>query len=177
MYDLLQKTEYTLSEKPITLDEAAQTYHDFLNTIICNRRHVFVIGNGGSSGIAGHHVNDLVNMIRVKAFTITDSNLITCMANDYGYESVYSKPLSILFEQNDLLVAISSSGKSKNILQSVNVAKEKGGKVLTLSGFSTDNPLRQSGDLNIWTGANDYGLVESAHFFLLHSMVDTWMGK
>ena len=75
--------------------------------------------------------------------------------------------------EDDLLVAISSSGRSENILNACRVAEEKRGRVITLSGFSSKNPLRGMGDLNFWIDAKDYGLVETAHFFLLHTIIDS----
>jgi D-sedoheptulose 7-phosphate isomerase len=133
---------------------------------------VYVIGNGGSAGIASHFVTDLMKTLEIPASTLFDSNLMTCIGNDYGYESVFSHPLNMILRPESLLVAISSSGKSRNILQAVSTARNKGARVMTLSGFSDDNPLRKKGDLNFYLPADEYGLVEMGHFFLLHTIVD-----
>jgi D-sedoheptulose 7-phosphate isomerase len=135
---------------------------------------VYVIGNGGSAGIASHFSNDLVKALQIPSQTLYDSNLMTCLANDLGYEHVFSFPLKRLLKPNDLLVAISSSGKSANILNGADVALETGARLITLSGFLVDNPLRVKGQLNFWIGQIDYGLVETSHFFLLHTMIDLW---
>ncbi len=133
---------------------------------------VYVIGNGGSAGIASHFCVDLVNSLKIPAHTLFDSNLITCLSNDYGYEHSFSRSLDIVFEKKDLLLAISSSGKSPNIINAIKSVRKKEGTVVTLSGFAEDNPLRKSGDLNFWLDAKDYGLVEMGHFILLHSLID-----
>ena len=175
--DLIEKTEFTSQGKNLLFAQAEEKVHGIFSKSKKLEQKIFVIGNGGSSGIASHHVVDLVNVVNVPAFTVSDSNLTTCMGNDYGYETIFSKPLESLAHDGDLLIAISSSGQSENILEACKVMRKKNGTIVTLSGFKDDNPLRNMGDLNIWTGVNDYGLVESAHFFILHSFIDAWAKK
>ncbi len=134
---------------------------------------IYVIGNGGSAGIASHFCTDLLKTLELPAATFSDSNILTCFANDYGYDQVFSAPLQVRMGSDDLLVAISSSGRSANIVNACHVAREKEARVMTLSGFDSDNPLRQLGDLNFWIDARDYGLIETAHFFLLHTLIDS----
>lgn len=135
---------------------------------------VYVIGNGGSAGIASHFCNDLMKSRLIPSQTLYDTNLLTCLANDIGYENVFSYSLQRLLKPHDLLVAISSSGKSPNILNAVYVARTRRTPVITFSGFAAANPLRTLGELNFWIDRKDYGLVETAHFFLLHTIVDCW---
>ena len=132
-----------------------------------------VIGNGGSAGIASHFCTDLLKTLKLPAMTLCDPTSLTCFSNDYGYEEVFAAPLRILAEEGDLLVAISSSGCSQNILSACIAAKQKGSRVITLSGFDEANPLRELGEVNYWIDSHDYGLVESAHFFLLHTLIDS----
>ena len=171
---LIGKTSFKIASFEKSFDDAQEELYKLFEETITNHKKIFVIGNGGSSGIASHHVVDLVNVLKVAAFTLSDNNLITCMGNDYGYESTFSRPLESLANLGDILIAISSSGQSKNILRACSVMKKKGGKVITLSGFEENNPLRSLGDINIWTPEKDYGLVESAHFFILHTLIDGW---
>jgi D-sedoheptulose 7-phosphate isomerase len=133
---------------------------------------VFLIGNGGSAAIVSHIFNDFINVGKLRAFTLHESSLVTCISNDYGYENVYSKPLETLAQPNDLLIAVSSSGQSQNIRNAADSMKEIGGKVITLSGFGNDNPLREMGLVNFWLNSNDYGLVEVGHMFFLHCLSD-----
>jgi len=133
---------------------------------------VFLVGNGGSAAIVSHISNDFLNVAKIRTFTLHEPSMVTCMSNDYGYENVYSKPLAILAQKNDLLIAVSSSGKSPNIINAANHIKKVGGKVITLSGFSKDNPLRKIGSVNFWLNSSNYGLVEVGHMFFLHCLSD-----
>lgn len=134
--------------------------------------NVYVIGNGGSAAVASHVVVDFVNVAKLRASTLHEPSVITCMANDYGYENIFSRQLTYLAKPHDVLIAISSSGRSMNIRNSVAQVLENGGKVITLSGFARDNPLRSLGDINIWLDSTDYGMVEIGHQFLLHNIAD-----
>ena len=135
---------------------------------------VYVIGNGGSAGIASHFSTDLIKSLGIPSQTLYDSNLMTCLSNDTGYENVFSYPLEKVLKPHDLLVAISSSGKSPNIVKGAEAALARNTPLFTLSGFSEQNPLRKLGQLNFWVDRCDYGLVETAHFFLLHTIIDLW---
>jgi D-sedoheptulose 7-phosphate isomerase len=136
------------------------------------KKNIYLIGNGGSNGIASHTSVDFINSCKIKAFPLTDASNLTCFANDFGYESVFSKPLQILIEKDDILIAISSSGNSKNILNAVEIAKAKETVIITLSGFNENNKLRSMGNYNIWVNSQEYGKVEIAHAFWLHLITD-----
>lgn len=140
-----------------------------------NRGNVYFIGNGGSAGIAMHMTADFLKNGRMKTHSMHDGPTLTCLGNDYGYEYVFSKQLEIVAEKGDLLVAISSSGNSPNVLEAVRIAKEKGCKVITLSGFKPDNKLRPLGEYNIYVPSMEYGIVESIHNLILQQIVDEIM--
>lgn len=133
---------------------------------------VFIIGNGGSAAVASHSATDFLNVGRLRATTMHDPSLMTCMANDFGYELAYANILKVLARSGDALIAISSSGRSRNITNAVAAFREAGGFVITLSGFAPDNPLRALGDHNIWLDSTDYGFVEIGHQFVLHNLAD-----
>lgn len=156
----------------VEIEEALSIFKSYLLTTKKNDGLVYVIGNGGSAGIASHFCNDLIKALKIPANTLVDSNVLTCLSNDFGYDKCYSEALKVNLKQQDLLVSISSSGNSMNIINAVKVAKDKGAKVITLSGFDAFNPLRQLGDLNFWLDRIDYGLVEMGHLFILHCLVD-----
>src|SRR5262249_42907685 len=132
----LHLCEYTASNGFCSEAEALELAHWFLSKTKEKQGIVYVIGNGGSAGIASHFSNDLMKALKIGSQTLYDTNLLTCLANDFGYEQVFSYPLEQLLKKEDLLVAISSSGQSKNILQAAEVAKKKGIPLMTLSGFS-----------------------------------------
>jgi D-sedoheptulose 7-phosphate isomerase len=135
-------------------------------------KRIFFLGNGGSNSICSHMMEDYGKMGRFKTFSFSDAALITCYANDYGYEQAMAEYLKLHFEPGDMLIAISSSGNSKNITNAVQVAKDQGGKVITLSGFKPDNRLKQMGDLNFFLESNSYGIVECYHQVILHIVLD-----
>lgn len=133
---------------------------------------IIFIGNGGSAAIASHMAEDYSKNGNLRSITFNDAALLTCYANDFGYENVFSEAIKTYADEGDILVAISSSGKSINILNACKAAKELGLYVVTLSGFSDVNPLRQLGDLNFYVSAYQYGFVEISHLAILHAALD-----
>jgi D-sedoheptulose 7-phosphate isomerase len=163
-----------MSKAPLPATEALKEAHACIRKAKQTGGIVYVVGNGGSAGLASHFSNDLMKALQVPSQTFYDSNLLTCLANDIGFQSIFSYPLSQLLKPQDLLVAISSSGQSLSILHAAETARSQKAALMTLSGFDGSNPLRAMGDLNFWIDRNDYGLVETAHFFLLHTIIDCW---
>ena len=133
---------------------------------------LFFIGNGGSSAIASHMTADFMKNGGMNTYSLYDNAVTTCMGNDYGYEYIFSRPMEFLVREGDLLVAISSSGNSQNIINAINVAKAKGASVITLTGFCPDNKAKQLGDINVYVPCEKYGIVESIHNLILQQIVD-----
>lgn len=140
-----------------------------------NGKKLTFIGNGGSAGIAMHALADYANAGGFKTADLYNPALLTCMSNDYGYENVFAKPIELLVEPGDMLFAISSSGKSSNIITAAKTAKVHGCYVVTFSGFDADNPLRKIGNLNFYTPSTHYGFVELAHQILIHCILDLFI--
>ncbi len=149
--------------------EKAKAAHDAGNKIM-------IIGNGGSAGIASHTAIDFSKNASLRTLAFNDSSALTCLGNDFGYEHVFAKQIEFHGRPGDVLIAISSSGQSPNILNAVVAARAAKISVLTFSGFKPDNPLRSSGDLNFYVPAAEYGFVEIAHQTLLHAMLDLKIG-
>ena len=133
---------------------------------------VVIFGNGGSASIASHLTVDFINAAKIKAMSFNDSSIITCFSNDYGYENWVSKALDCYAEDGDLVVLISSSGQSKNMINGAKRAKYMGLNVITLTGFLPNNPLRKLGDVNLWVDSKAYNIVEMTHNIWLLSVVD-----
>jgi D-sedoheptulose 7-phosphate isomerase len=133
---------------------------------------VFCVGNGASASIASHVAADMNKNGNVRTEVFTDLAIITAVANDIGFDQVYAEPLCRKMNSVDVLLAISSSGNSPNILNAVATARKLGGFVITLSAMRPDNALRASGDLNFYVPADTYGMAESAHATLLHHWID-----
>jgi len=138
---------------------------------------VILIGNGGSASIASHIAIDFLKNASIPAITFNDASLLTCISNDLGYEYVFQKSVELLAKKQDILFSISSSGKSKNILNAALKARQIGCFVITLSGFAKGNPLSKMGDINFYVPSNSYGFVEIAHLVICHSIVDDLMKK
>jgi D-sedoheptulose 7-phosphate isomerase len=140
-------------------------------------KKVIVVGNGGSAAMASHVAVDLTKAAGCRAVTFNESDLLSCFANDYGYEKWVEKALAFYADKGDVVILISSSGTSPNILNGAKWAKEFGLSVITLSGFSSENPLRQLGDINLWANSKGYNIVEMTHHIWLVAIVDYLVGK
>ena len=142
-----------------------------------NENKIIFIGNGGSAAIASHMTADYMKNGGMNTYSLYDNAVMTCMGNDYGFEYVFSKPLSFIGKENDLLVAISSSGNSQNIINAINVARDNGMDVITFTGFKSDNKAKQLGDINVYVPSEKYGIVESIHTIMLQQIVDLIMER
>ncbi len=157
---------------PDGLDLVMVSCQAHLHAVRSQNATVHLIGNGGSASVVAHAQNDLVKACGIRSVVHQDASLMTAYANDHGYGQAYADALAVWLSPNDLLIAVSSSGASTNILNAVLKAKAAGAVVVTLSGFKPDNPLRQLGDLNFYVPSSDYGQVELTHAALLHCLTD-----
>lgn len=139
-------------------------------------RKMYLVGNGASAAFANHMALDWTKNGRVPTHSFSDSALLTAMGNDLGYEEVFCAPLSWYAKSGDMLVTISSSGNSPNIIKTIECARGKGMGIVTFSGLKPDNKSRQLGDLNFYIPAKTYGIVECVHQILLHVWLDRFMG-
>ncbi len=160
------------SGAPQDIEAAMSSLVEWLDALRARGGHLYLVGNGGSAGIASHAVTDFLKFGKLRATTLHDPSLLTCMSNDFGYEVAFARILATVASRNDVLFAISSSGQSENIRNAAAEMRKLGGKVVTLSGFKRANPLRSLGDLNIWLDSSDYGMVEIGHQFVLHNLAD-----
>lgn len=173
LFDLLEGMEATdASGRRIPLDEATLAAISLLCDLRASPNKAMLIGNGGSAAIAAHLQVDLVNSVGVKALAFYDPPMVTAFSNDHGFEKVFERAVAAWSAAGDLLIAISSSGRSVNILRAVELARGRECRVITLSGFTVDNPLRRLGDLNFYVRSNAYGMVELAHSILAHHLTD-----
>ena len=133
---------------------------------------IILVGNGGSAAMSSHIAVDFTKAARIRAVNFNESDLITCFANDYGYEHWVEKALEAYADQGDLVILISSSGKSLNIVKGAEKAKSMGLNLITFSGFLSDNPLLKLGDLNLWVNSSEYNIVEMTHHVWLVAIID-----
>ncbi len=133
---------------------------------------LILAGNGGSASIANHVAVDFTKIAGIRSITFNESNLITCFANDYGYENWVSQSLKNYAIKGDMCILISSSGKSKNIINAAKECKKKNIFLITLTGFDVNNPLKKMGNINLWVNSKKYNYVEMTHHVWLVSLAD-----
>ena len=134
------------------------------------------VGNGGSAAIASHMATDYSKNGGVRSLALNDASMLTCLGNDLGYDRVFAKQIELHARAGDLVIAISSSGRSANILNAVDAATAAGCTVATLSGFTPDNPLRRKGQWNFYVASDRYGFVEIGHLTICHAVLDFLCG-
>ncbi len=165
------KNSINLSLSNISANQLNQTIKLINHTVKKNGK-VYFVGNGGSASIASHVSVDMAKIARIPSSTFNNSNLITCFANDYGYENWVTEAIKAYMQKNDLIILISSSGKSKNIVNAAKYCKKKSINSITLSGFKKNNPLSRLGKVNFHINSEQYNFVEMSHHIILLYFVD-----
>ena len=122
--------------------------------------------------MASHVTVDLTKAANIRSVNFNEADLLTCFSNDYGYEHWVEMALEFYADSGDLVILISSSGKSKNMINGAEKAKAMGLSLITVSGFSADNPMRKIGDLNLWADSSEYNIVEMTHHVWLVAVID-----
>lgn len=179
LLETLEATEvwHGENEKCANYDEGIKLLVDTFSTHKEQDSHLFFIGNGGSSAIASHMTADFMKNGGMNTYSLYDNAVTTCMGNDYGYESIFSGPLDFLAREGDLLVAISSSGNSQNIINAIETVCAKHTSIITFTGFEPDNKVKRMGDINVYVPCKKYGIVESIHNLILQQIVDVIMER
>jgi D-sedoheptulose 7-phosphate isomerase len=148
---------------------------DILLQLKTGDKRIYIVGNGGSAAIASHAAIDLWKNGGIPTLTFNDSSLLTCISNDIGYEEVFSTPLEMFASKDDLVISISSSGNSENILKACQTARRKECQLITLSGFSQENKIRSLGNINFFVPSFSDGFAEIIHQYILHCILDSKM--
>jgi D-sedoheptulose 7-phosphate isomerase len=156
---------------------------DTLFRAYCNDRQVFTLGNGGSSSTASHMAADLgkntigANMRRFRVMSLNDNTaLMTALANDLGYESVFAEQLVNLIRPGDVLIVLSGSGNSPNVLAAMLHAREQCAEVIAFLGFDGGEAAKIA-DLSIIVPSSHYGVVEDSHLIINHILVDHFRAR
>ena len=167
IYELINNLNSNLIEQSVKLIQKS----------IKKKSRVYIVGNGGSASIASHVSVDLAKVARVPSATFNNSNLITCFANDYGYKNWVVEAIKAYTNKNDLIILMSSSGTSKNIVNAAQYCKSNKIDLITLSGFNKDNPLSKLGNINFHINSNEYNFIEMSHHIILLTLVDIFSKK
>ena len=148
---------------------------DVLKNIILKYNDIIILGNGGSNAISCHISQDYTKVLGKRALCFGDSSRLTCYANDYGWDNTYLQFLKEFSNENTLVILISSSGESNNILKCAYFCTQNNRDMITLSGFSEDNRLNKmfghNSLIHFWVDSTDYGIVECTHEIILHSVI------
>jgi D-sedoheptulose 7-phosphate isomerase len=174
---IVSLTEYA-NKLSIALQEIdndkVESFYDMIYYAIKDNKRIYVIGNGGSAAIASHFQGDFVkcvaedsNLVPQVMSLVDNSPIVTALANDISYDKVFSKQIEWYGNDDDLLIAISSSGNSLNIVNAVKEAKYKNMKVVSISGFG-GGEISKLSHLSIVINSDNYGIVEDATSAILH---------
>lgn len=175
--DGLQHTTVTRQGEVISMDEGMKLWSDHAYDTQQKSGMLFFCGNGASATMAEHMSHDWFQNARINTYTCSETSHITAISNDVSFENVFAYRIERILTEKDILVTISSSGNSPNIIRAIEEARKKGAFIVTLSGKDGDNKSRQMGDLNFYVPLDTYGLVESAHAVLLHCVLDAYLEK
>ena len=162
-------------------DQIVEKIINVKNTLVQakkNNAKIMIFGNGGSAAIASHVSVDLTKNANIRSVNFNEADLITCFANDYGYERWVEKTIDFYADNKDVLILISSSGKSLNMINACKAARNKKiSKIITLTGHNKNNPLSKLGDINFWIDSKAYNFVENIHQIWLLAICDLIIEK
>ena len=167
LFKLLQEVDTILINKTVRLIQRKVKLDN----------QIYIIGNGGSSSIASHVSVDFVKVARINSTTFNNSNLITCFANDYGHDNWVKEAIKAYCSKNDLIIIISSSGKSLNMINAAKYCKKNKHDLITLTGFKKNNAISKLGNINFHVNSSEYNYIEMIHHIILVSIVDIFAKK
>jgi len=173
--DYLDRYKKSLFENDIS-DQIIKM-KEMLFEIKNNGKKVIIAGNGGSAAMASHVAVDFTKQAGIRTVNFNEPDLITCFANDYGYENWVAKAVEFYGDEGDIVILISSSGSSKNMLYAAQTAKGNSMDIITFTGFKSDNLLKQEGKLNFWVDSKAYNIIENTHQIWLLLICDMIIGK
>lgn len=152
-------------------------FHDLAVKVRERNCKLMFAGNGASASIASHAAVDFTKQGRVRAIDFNEPNLLTCLANDYGFDKVFAKAVEFYADDGDVLVLVSVSGRSPNALAAAQYARQRGITVVSFTGSAPDNPIKEASDLSFWVNSRAYNVVECMHMIWVTTVVDMLVGK
>lgn len=150
---------------------------NLLENKIKSNKNIFICGNGGSAAIANHYVADYLKLLRTNTklkpkfiSLVSNLELITAISNDINYDKIFSFQIESLANNKDLLIMISSSGNSKNLINALKIAKSKNMKIISFVGFN-GGLIHKRSDLSLLSEVNNYGISEDIAHILMHIII------
>ena len=172
----LKGTQSSIGTESAGIEDALNRAVEIIKSVQTSSGTQFFLGNGASAAFAEHMALDWTKNGGVRSQNPSSSVLLTALANDISFHDSFATYLDRYARKGDLVVTISSSGNSENIVRAIATARKMECKVITLSGLKPDNTSRKLGDVNFYVPARTYGIVECAHQALLHMLIDAFMG-
>jgi len=170
---VLAATIVTTSDgRDLDITTGVREVNVLLESAKAKNQKVIAAGNGGSAAVVLHMTEDLMKLRGIRAMAPLSGPMLTCIGNDLGFERVFSFPVSMLADPGDVVVVVSSSGNSPDVVLAAKEAKDRKCSVVTFTGMSLGNQLRKIGDVNFYVPSQSYGQVESAHATLMHCVLD-----
>jgi D-sedoheptulose 7-phosphate isomerase len=175
-FRLIREAAFTVRGRTASVDRWMADLLALLRRTRSSGGRLFFIGNGASCSIASHFATDFTKNGRINSFSLNEGTQLTCFSNDYSFETAYQEMLRCYMKKGDLLFAISSSGRSPNIVNAVRFAlRIPGTSVVSFSGFNPDNPIRKAAPFSCFIDDKRYGFVESSHVYFLHHLIDLFL--
>tara|TARA_R110002020_G_scaffold2117_3_gene9636 strand:+ start:10990 stop:11481 length:492 start_codon:yes stop_codon:yes gene_type:complete len=161
-----------LGKLEFELHKITEDVKENLGYFINNHKEIIIIGNGGSNSIASHISQDYTKVLGKKSYSFSDPSRLTCYINDYGSDNAYAEFLDDFAGKDTLVILISSSGNSMNIINSAKYCEYNNITYLALTGFDKSNKLNNmNSPFKYHVDSDDYGIVECIHQILLHSIL------
>ena len=173
-YNSKLKNLLTLNSKTI---QSLNITKSLLKTVKKKKKKVLIFGNGGSAAIASHFTIDLLKNTKIRCINLNEASIITCLSNDYGYENWVKKSIEYHADKGDVIIIISSSGESKNMINACKFSKKNKISLITLTGFKEGNTISKYGKVNFWVNSKIYNHIENTHQFLLLAVIDSLSKK
>ena len=142
-----------------------------------NKGKLIFIGNGASASLASHAATDFTKQAKIKSIAFNDHNLITALSNDYGYQNWVAKAIEFYSQPNDMILFISVSGESSNLINGINYANKQLISTASLTGSSKANSLRRKSQYSLWVNSKAYNIVESIHTIWITLIIDLFVGS
>ena len=158
-------------------DKSILQFRDSIYKTFLEKGRLIFIGNGASASLSSHAATDFTKQAKIPSIAFNDHNLITALANDYGYDNWVSKAIEYYAKYNDMIIFISVSGESKNLINGLNFAKKRNLKTGSLTGSGKQNTLKLNTDISLWVDSKAYNIVECLHTIWITLIIDMFVGN
>ena len=158
-------------------DESILNFRNAIAGTLENKGKLIFMGNGASASLSSHAATDFTKQAKIPSIAFNDHNLITALSNDYGYENWVAKAIEYYCKKNDMLIFISVSGESKNLINAIKYAKKNNIKTASLTGSKQNNTIKINTDISLWVNSKAYNIVECIHTIWITLIIDMFVGN